>query len=110
MHGVKSHSFDNFPSFCFSFSSCRLFVELAKNIRNVAQGVMAHWCSPLWDPQPFAKGPRIKPNVMQVIVFLFFVFQKKEVWPLPLAQMLPCPQLIFPSKTWFFGIYLNFHQ
>jgi hypothetical protein len=22
--------------------------------------------------------------------------------------VLPCPQLIFPSKTWFFGIYLNF--
>ncbi len=26
----------------------------------------------------------------------------------PLAQVLPRPQLIFPSKTWFFGIYLNF--
>ncbi len=26
-------------------------------------------------------------------------------------QMLPCPQLIFPSKfTWFFGIYLNYQQ
>ncbi len=24
------------------------------------------------------------------------------------AQVLSCPQLIFPSKTWFFGIYLNF--
>jgi hypothetical protein len=24
--------------------------------------------------------------------------------------MLPCHQLIFPSKTWFFGIYLNFQQ
>jgi len=23
-------------------------------------------------------------------------------------QVLPHPQLIFPSKTWFFGIYLNF--
>jgi hypothetical protein len=22
--------------------------------------------------------------------------------------VLPHPQLIFPSKTWFFGIYLNF--
>jgi len=29
------------------------------------------------------------------------------VWPVPLAQVLPHPQLIFPSKTWFFGIYLN---
>jgi hypothetical protein len=27
---------------------------------------------------------------------------------MPLAQVLPCPQLIFPSKTWFLGIYLNF--
>jgi hypothetical protein len=26
------------------------------------------------------------------------------------TQVLPRPQLIFPSKTWFFGIYLNFHQ
>ncbi len=26
----------------------------------------------------------------------------------PLTQVLPGPQLIFPSKTWFFGIYLNF--
>ncbi len=32
------------------------------------------------------------------------------VWPVPLAQVLPSPQLIFPSKTWFFGIYLNFHR
>ncbi len=29
---------------------------------------------------------------------------------MPLAQVLPRPQLIFPSKTWFFGIYLNFQQ
>jgi hypothetical protein len=27
-----------------------------------------------------------------------------------LAQVLPRPQLIFPSKTWFFGIYLNFQR
>jgi hypothetical protein len=33
------------------------------------------------------------------------------MWPVPLAQVLPCPQVIFPSKTWFFwGIYLNFQQ
>jgi hypothetical protein len=30
------------------------------------------------------------------------------VWPVLLAQVLPRPQLIFPSETWFFGIYLNF--
>jgi len=32
------------------------------------------------------------------------------VWPVPLAQVLPRPQLILPSKTWFFGIYLNFQR
>ncbi len=30
------------------------------------------------------------------------------VWPVLLAQVLPRPQLIFPSKTWVFEIYLNF--
>jgi len=30
------------------------------------------------------------------------------MWLVPLAQALPRPQLIFPSKTWFFQIYLNF--
>jgi hypothetical protein len=35
-------------------------------------------------------------------------FIDRLVWPVPLAQVLPCPQLIYPSKTWFFGIYLNF--
>jgi len=28
----------------------------------------------------------------------------------PLPQVSPCPQLIFPSKTWFFIIYLNFQR
>jgi hypothetical protein len=32
------------------------------------------------------------------------------VWPVLLAQVLPRPQLIFRSKTWFFGIYLNSQQ
>ncbi len=32
------------------------------------------------------------------------------MWPVLLAQVLPHPQLIFPSKTWFLGIYLNFQQ
>jgi hypothetical protein len=30
------------------------------------------------------------------------------VWHVPLAQVLPCSQLIFPSKTWFFGTHLKF--
>ncbi len=32
------------------------------------------------------------------------------MWHVPLAQVLPRPQLIFLSKTWFFGIYLKFWQ
>jgi hypothetical protein len=32
------------------------------------------------------------------------------VWHAALAQVLPRPQLIFLSKTWFLGIYLNFQQ
>jgi hypothetical protein len=35
-------------------------------------------------------------------------FEYLLVWPVPLAQVLQHPQLDFPSKTWFFGIYLNF--
>jgi len=38
------------------------------------------------------------------------LFHDILVWPVPLAQVLPCPQLIFPFKTWFFGIDLNFQQ
>jgi hypothetical protein len=34
-------------------------------------------------------------------------FHLKLVWHVLLAQVLPHPQLIFPSKTWFFGIYLK---
>ncbi len=26
-------------------------------------------------------------------------FRKRLLWSVPLAQVLPCPQLIFPSKT-----------
>ncbi len=37
-------------------------------------------------------------------------FSQILVWPVLLAQVLPRPQLNFPSKTWFFGIYLNFQQ
>jgi len=32
------------------------------------------------------------------------------VWRVLLAQVLPRPQLIFASKTWFSGIYLNFQK
>jgi len=33
------------------------------------------------------------------------LFHVMLVWPVPLNQVLPHPQLNFPSKTWFFGIY-----
>jgi hypothetical protein len=37
-------------------------------------------------------------------------FKEQLVWHVSLAQVLPRPKLIFPSKTWFFGTYLNFQQ
>jgi hypothetical protein len=37
-----------------------------------------------------------------------FKILNQLVWPVQLAQVLSRPQLIFPSKTWFFEIYLNF--
>jgi hypothetical protein len=40
--------------------------------------------------------------------FITFKFSVKVVWPVPLAQALPRPQLILPFKTWFFGFCLNF--
>jgi len=36
------------------------------------------------------------------------LFHVVLVWPVPSTQVSPHPQVIFPSKTWFFGIYLNF--
>ncbi len=32
------------------------------------------------------------------------------VWPVLLAQVVPPPQLSFPSKSWFFEFYLNFQR
>ncbi len=45
------------------------------------------------------------------VSFSFFPLIPNEyilVWPMPFAHVLLHPQLIFPSKTWFYGIYLNF--
>ncbi len=50
---------------------------------------------PMCFPKVFPIAPRFNPIL---------------VWPVPLAQVLPLPQLIFPCKTWFFGIHLNFQQ
>ncbi len=46
-------------------------------------------------------------RVPKCIPYGSFIFPPSAYW---LAQVLPCPQLIFPSKTWFLGIYLNFQQ
>ncbi len=35
-------------------------------------------------------------------------FNKLLVWSVPLAQVLRCPQLILPSKTWFLKLYWIF--
>ncbi len=37
-------------------------------------------------------------------------FQYVLEGPVLLTQVLPCPQLIFPFKTWIFGIDLNFQR
>ncbi len=42
--------------------------------------------------------------------FLLWLIPWILVWPALLAQVFPRPQLIFPFKTWFLGIYLNFQQ
>jgi hypothetical protein len=39
-----------------------------------------------------------------------FKYQIQLVWPVPLAQVLPRPQLIFPSKTWFFWNLFEFSE
>ncbi len=109
MHGVKSHSFDNFPSFCFSFSSCPLLVELAKNIGN-APGGDGSLVQPTLGPQILDKGSWVQTQCScQVIVWLLS-FNGKQCglcrWP-------KCYHVLnsfFPSKTWFFGIYFNFQQ
>ncbi len=57
-----------------------------------------------------------KHNIMQITshflmfdkIDVLFYINCTQVWHVPLAWVLPCPQLIFPSKTWFFGIYLIF--
>jgi hypothetical protein len=52
----------------------------------------------------------MKPQVTQgnqgSLIFPSFIL----VWLVLLAQVLPHRQLIFPSKTWFFGIYVNFQR
>jgi hypothetical protein len=53
----------------------------------------------VWQILPSQTKPKEQPSIID-----------RLVWPVPLAQVLPHPQLIFPSKTWFFGIYLNFQQ
>jgi hypothetical protein len=46
--------------------------------------------------------------IFNLYLFRIMFFKYILVWPVPLAQVLPRPWLIFPSKTWLLGIYLNF--
>ncbi len=58
----------------------------------------------------------LTPSVIGALVLILkssatkSLFYYRLVWPVALAQVLPRTQLIFPSKTWFFGIYLNFQR
>jgi hypothetical protein len=45
---------------------------------------------------------------IHICICLQVCISKTLVWPVSLAQVLPCPQLIFPFKTWLFRIYLKF--
>ncbi len=53
-------------------------------------------------------------HVFDYICHIFTDIQKSFhvilVWPVLLTQLLPQPQVIFPSKTWFLGICLNFQR
>ncbi len=52
--------------------------------------------------------------VFEYICHIFTDIQKSFhvilVWLVLLTQLLPQPQVIFPSKTWFLGIYLTFQR
>ncbi len=72
------------------------------------------WSWPTWKVSSWAAESK---SALTLLLFSFFFWggfgfwkfiSSILVWPVPLAQVLPRPQLIFPSKTWFFGIYLNF--
>jgi len=43
-----------------------------------------------------------------IYIYIYIIIVTSVACVLLLAQVLPHPQLIFPSKPWFFGIYLNF--
>jgi hypothetical protein len=66
----------------------------------------------LWLPPRFQKGSTCRPSSS----YSYFcwhsevLFHVTLVWPVPLTQVFPHPQVIFPYKTWFFGIYLSFQR
>jgi hypothetical protein len=67
------------------------------------------WLIPLVDDLLVHLSHKMEPKKTLMLDLNFFN-ALILVWPVPLAHVLPRPQLIFPSKTWFFGIYLNFQQ
>jgi len=70
--------------------------ELSKETKNTIQSIPIQWISMVQTKQ---NKTNKQPS-----------FIDRLEWLRPLPQVLPRPQLIFPSKTWFLGIYLNFRQ
>jgi len=52
----------------------------------------------------------ILPNLLRLHCCCSYNLMETIVWPVLLAQVLPCPQLVFflPPKTWFFGNLFEF--
>ncbi len=48
--------------------------------------------------------------VFFIYIYIYFPVLYHKHQCCAIGQVLPRPQLIFPSKTWFFGIYLNFQR
>jgi hypothetical protein len=66
------------------------------------------WTLTIYFPNIVASEPKIESPTTKLVsgptlIFKPFArgFKGRLVWPVPLAQVLPRSQLIFPSKTWF---------
>jgi len=73
-------------------------------IRNGKLGLQLFICTNIVAKESKIESPNMKLVSGPTLTFKPRGFKGR----LALAQVLPRSQLIFPSKTWFFGIYLNF--
>ncbi len=53
---------------------------------------------------------RVQITLKKKVLAFALQINRVLVWPVTLAQVLPRPQLIFPSKTWFLRIYFENFQ